>query len=125
MIDFGGKIYYIDFNSIDMIVSGDKSLKPQKVTDTETTIVYDEKDKITGKQVTTSIYHKGKEMDASKYDVLRLMLEIVLKGDDEINGDDALGTDRIFKKAPLSFKLAFNTLMKYGILKELEITDED
>lgn len=118
MIEFGGKIYYIDFEAIDKLIAGDKSLKPQMMTDVEETLIYNDKDTLTGKQVTKTKYHKSKEIDGSKYDILRAMLEVILKGEEEIGADDALGIDRLLAKATLSFKLAFNTLLKYGILKE-------
>jgi len=34
--------------------------------------------------------------------------------------DDTLGIDRAFSEAPISFKLAFNTLLDYDIIVEVE-----
>lgn len=119
MIDFGSKIYYIDFNKIDKLVGGEKSLKPQSMSDVEETIIYDANDEITGRQVTTSKYYKGKEIDLSKYDILKIMIE-VLFDDETLESDTTLGPDRILNKTSLSYKIAFNTLLQYGILKEKE-----
>lgn len=117
MIEFGGKTYYIDFNAIDKLIGDEKALKAQKITDVEETEVFDATNTLINKQITTTKYNKGKEIDLSKYDILKMMLEAVFD-DEDINGDTALGVDRILDKAPLSYKLAFNTLLKYGILKE-------
>ena len=38
--------------------------------------------------------------------------------DDPDETDSTLGTERILDKTPLSYRIAFNTLLKYGILKE-------
>lgn len=119
MIEFGGTCYYIDFEAIDKIVAGDKSLKAQVVTDSETSTTYDEKNKLVQKTITEIKHNKPKEVDGSKYDMVRLMLEIVLT-EKEMDGDDTLGADRVLAKSPLSFKIAFNTLLQHGILKEKE-----
>ena len=44
------------------------------------------------------------------------MLDVVLDFEDEI--DATLGAERALESTPLSFKLAFNTLYNYGIIKE-------
>jgi hypothetical protein len=46
------------------------------------------------------------------------MVEILLDFEDE--SDASLGAERALEKTPLSYKLAFNTLYNYGILKEKE-----
>ena len=62
---------------------------------------------------------RGKEIDAAKFEIIRTMLDVVLDyGDDE--SDTSLGSERALEKTPLSFKLAFNTLINYGIIKEKE-----
>jgi len=61
---------------------------------------------------------RGKEIDAPKYDILKTMLEVLL--DYEEDADTDLGAERALSTTPLSHKLAFNTLYKYGILKETE-----
>ena len=62
---------------------------------------------------------RGKEIDTAKFEVIRTMLEIVLDYEDE--SDTSLGAERALEKMPLSYKLAFNTLYNYGILKEKEL----
>ena len=60
---------------------------------------------------------KNKEINIATYETLRMFLEIVLTYHDE--SDDTLGADRALLGTPLSFKIAFNTLLKHGIIKEL------
>jgi hypothetical protein len=38
--------------------------------------------------------------------------------DVEEEKDDSLGLDRVLEKRPLSYRIAFNTLLEYNILKE-------
>jgi len=50
--------------------------------------------------------------------VIRTMIEVILDYEDE--SDASLGSERALEKTPLSYKLAFNTLYNYGIIKEKE-----
>ena len=61
-----------------------------------------------------------REVNAAKYDLLRTMIEVILDVTDSDEIDDTLGADRGLEKGSLSFKIAFNTLYDYGILKEKE-----
>jgi hypothetical protein len=47
-----------------------------------------------------------------------MMIEIIT--DDMEDTDDSLGVDRALEKTSLAYKIAFNTLHNYGILKEVE-----
>ena len=47
-----------------------------------------------------------------------MMIETLIDYDDE--SDTSMGAERALDKTPLSYKLAFNTLYHYGILKEKE-----
>lgn len=59
-------------------------------------------------------------LNVSKYELLKFVLEIVMdeKGGEDI--DSAMGLSYGFKKMPFSFKLSFNTLLNYGIIKPIE-----
>ncbi|NIQ16122.1 MAG: hypothetical protein GTO02_17540 [Candidatus Dadabacteria bacterium] len=117
MIQFGEKTYYIDLEVIDKLVDNDESLAAQNLSELQTVEFYDEKGQLTGKEVTTRTYAKGKEIDASKYGTIMGFVETVMNYDDEI--DETLGIERGLNASPLSFKIAFNTLLRYNILKEL------
>jgi hypothetical protein len=45
------------------------------------------------------------------------MIEVLIDYDDE-DSDTTLGVERALDKTPLAYKIAFNTLYNYGILKE-------
>jgi hypothetical protein len=79
----------------------------------------DENGKIVSVEVYEHTTERTPEVSAAKYDFLRLLLEIVMD-DDPDETDATLGPDRILDKTPLSYRIAFNTLLKYGILKEEE-----
>ena len=123
MIEFGGTVYYIDLDAMDkailiniltlLILSA--SLKKTK----ELKTYLDEDGKITAAEIYEHSSERSAEVSAAKYDFIRLLLEIVMD-DDPDETDATLGPDRILDKTPLSYRIAFNTLLKYGILKEEE-----
>jgi len=117
-LEFAGSIYYIDLDAFDKKITVDSDLDKKTATDTVETSVYDAKGNISGTEKTTTITEKHKEMNIATYETLRMFLEIMLTySDDDI--DDTLGAQRALGKGALSFKIAFNTLLRYGILKEL------
>lgn len=118
MLEFGDTIYYLDLDALDKTITP-KGVKPNdKLSVTETKSIYNAKGELIGieSQETTSL--RGKEIDGAKYEVIRTMIEVVL--DDEDDQDTSLGAERALDKTPLSYKVAFNTLLHYGILKEKE-----
>ena len=62
---------------------------------------------------TKTVFTRSAEI-AKEYGV-RLHTHIA---DDPDETDATLGPDRILDKTPLSYRIAFNTLLKYGVLKE-------
>lgn len=118
MIEFGGIFYYIDLTAFEKTISPIGIKSTDKVIMTETKVTKDKDGAIISEEVVEMSNDRGKEIDGPKYDVLRLMLETVIDYDEET--DDSLGAERGLSKTPLSFKLAFNTLYNYGILKEKE-----
>ena len=50
--------------------------------------------------------------------MIRELIDVVLSHDED--GDTSLGAERVLSQTPLSFKIAFNTLYEYGIIKEKE-----
>ena len=55
-------------------------------------------------------------INAPKYEILRLMLEVVLNDNEVV--DDSLGL-RALRNSTIPFKLTFNTLINYNIIKEI------
>jgi YD repeat-containing protein len=117
-LEFGGIAYSLNFVAFDNLLHIDQSSKDDTIGETETTVSYDAAGNIIGTNVTNRVIQHGKEIDMSKYEMIRFMLEIVLAYNEEL--DDSLGVQRAFDKLPISFKIAFNTLIKYGILQEIK-----
>lgn len=116
MIAYGDTYYYIDFKAIDKAITSDETLSAQKLTDVETTQHLD----ITGNVVSTTVvsrtYNKGKEIDGSRYAIINMLLETII--DHIAEEDTGLGSERALTDTPISFKIAFNSLLKEGIIKE-------
>ena len=55
-------------------------------------------------------------MNGPKYDILRTAIEIIMNGT-EVDTDDTLGAERALSKQDFTFKISFNTLLNYGIIK--------
>jgi hypothetical protein len=121
MLDIGGSNYIIDLEKLSELLSDDESLKSQEITETEINEVRNEKGELVATEKTTKTYNKGKEIDASRYDIFRMFFEVLLTYNEEF--DDTLGFDRAMQNATLPFKITFNTLLNYGVLKEVEINE--
>jgi hypothetical protein len=116
-LDFGGTTYYIDFEAFDSLLTIDGDLTPKTVEDVNEHKIYDAKDKLISTEVSITKTQKNKEINIASYETIRMLMEIVLTFQDD--NDDTLGPKRALATAPLSFKISFNTLLKYGIIKEL------
>lgn len=117
MLEIGGVIYSINLEALDELITS-KTTGDGKVIETETK-------KITHKDPTknsttkiTKEYDRVREIDMAKYETIRVLFEVVLSMQDEI--DDGLGVERALDSTTLPFKLSFNTLLQYGIIKEIE-----
>lgn len=115
MIEFGGNIYYIDLTAFNETVV---SINEKTITQIDKKYVLDEEGKIIQTEVLETVRERAKEIEAVKYDVIREMLMVILDYDGGEEDDAALGPERALDKTPLSYKIAFNTLINYGILKE-------
>lgn len=102
MSDIFGKSYYIDLEAITTIC---RMAEPSKVNKSEVTDMEDEQDG-EANEITINVF---------KYEVLKMMVDRVLNEIDEV--DEEMG---VFAQntTTISFRLAFNTLLKYGIIIE-------
>ncbi len=93
-LEFGGKEFYINFNKLtDLVV-----LKEETKNDEEET---------------AGTIH----IDVTKYETIREMIATVIDTNTEI--DDKMGIVGL-NSLPISFKIAYNTLIHYDILDEVE-----
>lgn len=115
MVEFGGILYFIDLDALDKVIS--MELLESKLVETHSKTMLDENGKIVSVEINEHSSERVKEISPAKYDIIRTMLDVVLDiTEDEI--DDTLGAERGLEKTSLSFKIAFNTLIEYGVLKE-------
>tara|TARA_R110000796_G_scaffold59710_3_gene137848 strand:+ start:802 stop:1158 length:357 start_codon:yes stop_codon:yes gene_type:complete len=116
MIEIFGNLYYIDFEVLDKFLIIDKTNdNASNETITET---FDKHSKLLGKEVVVN--NNGvKEINGVKFEVIRNFIEDLGMAS-EANSDDydsALGS-RNLEKMSIKFKLAFNTLIFYNILRK-------
>ena len=108
----------LDMDKLTKVVANDEIDLSTETTDIVTKVYLDGDKKEHSSEVLTTVRERGREIDTIKYDLMRTLIEVLLDGNEE--ADESLGADRALDSAPLSFKLAFNTLTHYGILKEIE-----
>jgi hypothetical protein len=127
-LEFGGNVFYINMTSIIDVIRIDpieneipmmevlpppvpvKKSKSKKVVEPE--ILMGE-DMLFLPDPGSSI-----QVDISKWEVLRMMIETIMNTHTEI--DDKLGLAGLNNNTTIPFKIAFNTLLKYDILQEEE-----
>jgi hypothetical protein len=71
----------------------------------------------TGKTIEDEKGDEVMEINVFKYELLKMMLDRVINEIDDMEDDDVLSS---LKQSPgsLSFNIAFNTLIQYGIINE-------
>jgi hypothetical protein len=119
MIEFGGIIYYLDINAFDKAISPTGYKPNDKIITKETKTYHDEHGEVSGSESYETSTTRGKEIDLSKFEVLKTMIEVLIDYDDN-DADTTLGAERALENTSLAYKIAFNTLYNYGILKEKE-----
>jgi hypothetical protein len=116
MIEFGGIYYYIDLKNFERVISVDETSKSE--TASTLTTSKDENGKTTSVVEVKTETPKSREINVAKFEMIRELIDVVLSHDED--GDTSLGAERVLSQTPLSFKIAFNTLYEYGIIKEKE-----
>lgn len=117
MLDFGGSVYYLNVNKFTELIKMDHP-NGNEIIESVTKEIKDDK----GKTITSEIITTKKERDMyiqqTMYELFREMIDIVLNESDDM--DEELGSNRALDKTTISYKIAFNTLIHYGILVEVE-----
>jgi hypothetical protein len=119
MVEFGGIIYYIDLDAYDKLIRKPLKKDDKYVIETHRKTYLDGEGKVVSIELNEQSTERIGEVNAAKYDIVRTMIDVILdiEADDL---DDTMGAERGLEKGALSFKVAFNTLYHYGILKEKE-----
>lgn len=125
MIEYGDKTYHINIDALENLINTDTKEEKEIdrknlfVTDRETKTYLDSNGLIVSVEILEHSSPKSINLTGSKYDIIRMMLETIIDSHDE-QDDTTLGSDYALNKSDFSFKLAFNTLLKYDILIESE-----
>lgn len=99
MLELLGENYYVDFTELEDIINIPKpSINAEK----------DENG--------LPVEEEGQHISIVKYETIKMMLEVILTENEEM--DENLGIHNS-KNLSLPFKLAFNTLLRYNIIKHL------
>lgn len=116
MINIFGRRYYIDFEVLDKFLALNEGDEPVK---TQNTIeVLDDKGKLVSTEIITDEVPKHKEINGVRFQIISNLIEdLGIASDDDF--DQALGSKNL-EKMGLKFKLAYNTLIFYNILKDLD-----
>ena len=101
-LEFGGEYVYIDFDEITNVIK----LEPPKE---ETTSELNE--------IIPPSQYGNITIDVIKWEMINKMIDTIL--DDLSEEDPTLGRKNL-DKLPVSFKIAYNTLLNYNILKIVE-----
>jgi hypothetical protein len=118
MLEFGDSVFYIDMKAFDKAITIIDGTKDEVSTETEQKTTLNEEGKIVVSEIFERNSPRSKEIDATKYDLLKTFIEYIIDYQDET--DDTLGADRALAQMPFGYKLVFNTLKKENILKEKE-----
>lgn len=116
MIEFGGIYYYIDLKNFERVISVEETSKSE--TTSTLTTSKDENGKVVSVVEVKTETPKSREINVAKFEIIRELIDVVLSNDED--GDTSLGAERVLSQTQLSFKIAFNTLYEYGIIKEKE-----
>lgn len=95
MLEFLGESYYVDFEKLDENIN--IPLEEVKVKKNEEE-------------------EGNQQISIVKYEIIKMMLEVILTEREEL--DDNLGIHSA-KNLSIPFKVAFNTLLRHGIIKHL------
>jgi hypothetical protein len=118
MIEFGGTIYQLDLDAFDKAIKIKGSNPNELISEKVFKTFLDAENKITGSEILETFRERGIEINTTKYELLRMLIDVVMDDMDD-EPDDTLGVERALNGKTLSYRIAFNTLKKHKILKEL------
>lgn len=128
-LEFGGNAFYINLDAILETIRIENQTQPEilvkqspqveiKETKSSRKKKIIEPEPIVEQVETTLDENIGIQVDISKWEILRLMIDAIMHTNTDV--DDKLGMAGLNNNTPIPFKIAFNTLLKYNILQEEE-----
>ena len=115
MVKLFGEIYYIDFEELDIFLAFEDK---EDTIETKKVVEKISSDGKSDKWLTTKEHIKHKEINGVKFELVRGFITDLGDETDENEDDPMLGRNNLTKTS-IRFKLAFNTLTAYGILKKM------
>lgn len=125
-LDVDGKVYYFDLDNVFNAVKMDYVEFEQETTSSGQTnqIINEDVNENINEDVNQKVYFDA-AYNPTKYETLRNIIEVFFNELNVESGDNALGITYILEnQGNFYFTLAFNTLVKYGILKIKDKYDE-
>ena len=115
MIEIFGEYYYIDFDALDKFTKSAKELKYSTTRE-----VYDADTKnMRIEEITNTTESSDSEINPVRYEIARNFIDDLLSGTNSEDYDDKLASKNL-DKTEIRFKLAYNTLSYYKILRKLD-----
>lgn len=121
MINVYGGLYYIDFDELDEFLLVKSNEYPNGIKTTKETVKrYDVNNLVYNTEEIEKEHIVHKEINGVKYDLISRFVEDLSLSSDEMGETDPKLGSRNLEKASNRFKLAFNTLVYYNILKKID-----
>ncbi len=116
MLNFGNSIYFIDVDKFTELI---KMTYPNgdEIVESVTKEIKDKDGNVITSEVITTKREREMYIQQTVYEMYREMLDILLNDGNEM--DAALGSEKALDDAPIQFKIAFNSLLKCGILVQV------
>ena len=114
LIEIGNSKYIFDFEALT------KAVRTPREESAKTIRIVEQKDRfggLVGTEIETETSENIPEIDVAKFELVSNLINSVLMTD--LEEENSLGSAHMLGKAPLAFKLAFNTLLSMGIIKEI------
>lgn len=120
MFEIDDSFYFINFKAIDNLLRLGNEENPtgRFIEEMRTRYILDDETgnlKITEQE--TNKYYRSKEIDTLKYSLIQQMLDIVMPDGLEVDDEDEKSLPNRNDSHSTGFKLAFNTLLMYGIIE--------
>jgi len=105
LLQIGGKELYFDIDRVSDVVKIETKINQEDILE-----------KISDEMRQDSMEESAIQIDITKYELYREMIATILSYNEEI--DDKMGSVAL-NKTTIPFKIAYNTLLMKGIIKEL------
>lgn len=119
MFEVNGYIYFINFSAIDKLMNlgNDENPTGKMVEEVRSKLMLnDETGELRVVEQDTNKYYRSREVDPIKYSIIQQMLNIVMPEDYIGEDDDVEDKPSSSDEQSSGYKLAFNTLLMYGII---------